>query len=367
MKQLLTHSRLDCIRRCLRMAYYRYEVGIRRIAEARALRIGSAIHVGLDVWKKSRGVVGVDALCLAEEAIRYAYAEIPEGAMADPLWLDDWNTEAETIVSLIRGYAWYYANDNLVIIESERTFRLPIRNPETGMPTPHFDFAGKWDGIVQPPITQLAVMEHKSTGESIYPDADYWARLRIDPQISGYFDAALALGHKVGTVLYDVIRKPAISRYKATPIENRKYTKGGKLYANQREVDETPAEFGKRLLQDIYKRPEFYFQRMEIPRLESDLAEFHQELWQQQKRLRASQLFGWWFRSVSAWTCPYCEYRDLCYNSRYPLDIKDIPEGFVKLDNVHPELDFDKEPEHAHDSTSTTEENDGAAETSTAA
>src|SRR5690606_32440122 len=131
--------------------------------------------------------------------------------------------------------------------------------------------AGKIDKIVRLPDGRTAIMEHKTTSDSIASDSDYWARLRLDSQISLYVLAARELGYDVQTVLYDVVRKPRHERYRATPPELRKYKKDGTLYANQRERDETPQEFGQRVYQAMYTEFDSYFARQEIPRLESDL------------------------------------------------------------------------------------------------
>ena len=43
----------------------------------------------------------------------------------------------------------------------------------------------------------------------------------IDGQVSGYYVGASTLGYEVDVCLYDVIRKPTIRPYKATPEESR--------------------------------------------------------------------------------------------------------------------------------------------------
>lgn len=48
-KQLITHSRLDCFKRCRKRHWFAYEIGLRRETDAKALRMGSAYHDGLEV------------------------------------------------------------------------------------------------------------------------------------------------------------------------------------------------------------------------------------------------------------------------------------------------------------------------------
>ena len=90
-------------------------------------------------------------------------------------------------------------------------------------------------------------------------------------------------------------------------------------------------------LADIAERPDYYFQRREVPRLEDELAEFQLELWQQADQLRESQRRGRWFRNVGRMTCGFCEFSELCLNSiRVNPDVP--PGGYEVLPSAHPEL-----------------------------
>lgn len=309
--ELLTNSRMSCMKTCLRKAYYRYELGIGRDRDSQPLRMGQAVHVGLDVRGQGGSV---------DEAILKAttgYLLIPE--WAEP---EEWEVERQIVARLISGYYWRYENDEFQIVATEQAFELPLLNPETNSPTPNFRIAGVIDKIVELPDGRLAVLESKTTSDSLDSDSDYWPRLRLDQQISLYMLAARALGYDVQTVLYDVIRKPGI---------RPKLVKG---------VRETSEEFGDRLTEDIGTRPQFYFARREIARLEADLDEFRWELWQQQKLLRECQLRGHWFRNSSACTSPYpCEFQKICFTGIHLNQGDRPPEGFVKLVDVHPELE----------------------------
>jgi hypothetical protein len=133
--------------------------------------------------------------------------------------------------------------------------------------------------------------------------------------VSQYVLGARALGYDTATVLYDVSRKPTIRPRK----------------------NETPQQYGERLLADMAERPDYYFQRREVPRLEDELAEFQTELWQQADQLRESQRRGRWFRNVGRMTCGFCEFSELCLNSiRVNPDVP--PAGYVVLSDAHPEL-----------------------------
>ena len=99
------------------------------------------------------------------------------------------------------------------------------------------------------------------------------------------------------TCLYDVIRKPTIRPYKATPEENRKYKKDGTLYAGQHEHDENPHEWEARLMADISERPDYYFQRVEVVRSESDLSDYLFDMWAVGREIADAERIGRWSRN----------------------------------------------------------------------
>ena len=302
--QLLTNSRLSALRKCARQHYYRYELGLSRVRSSDALRLGSAFHVGLE--SRNSG---------AEEAAALDKAD--EGYLTVPEWADvkEWEVERQTLRQLLAGHFWRYGDDRLEFVAVEQSFYLPLKNPGTRHASRNFVLAGKMDGIVRLADGRLAVLEYKTASEDIGPEGEYWMRLRCDPQISMYVLAARELGFDVSTVLYDVTRKPTI-----------------RLRQN-----ETPEQYGSRLLADIGERPDYYFARREVPRLEDDLAEFRLELWQQAGQLRDAQKANRWFKNVSRMTCGYCPFSNLCLNAvRVNPDVP--PAGYEILSDVHPEL-----------------------------
>ena len=357
-KQLITHSRQHSFKSCRRRHWWEYEIGLRKETDAKALRMGTAGHAGLEVLGKggSRGE--------AEAAVYALYEHVPEG-------MDeyDWRIEAETVACLVAGYAWRWIEMRLEHLATEQAFRLPLKNPATGAPSTVFELGGKIDGIVRLEDGRLAVLEHKFVSEDISQDSDYWRRLGLDHQISLYVYAARELGHDVDTVLYDVVRKPTI---KASPVPlvddaglkivvdadgKRVHNKPKKKADIEAGIPGPPrqtadkekgyilrtrpmgfTEWGEKLMADLTARPEWYFARQEIARLDSDVWEMRDELWDVQKTLRDAQLKQRWFRTVGRDTCPYCPFFGLC-SSRFDPSNGEAPEGFVLLDNKHPELE----------------------------
>ncbi len=99
----------------------------------------------------------------------------------------------------------------------------------------------------------------------------------------------------------------------------------------------TIQEWGDKLTEDIVERPEHYFARVEIPRLDSDLDEFLAEQWDVQLAIREAQRTGRWFRTVSRQTCNFCSYFAICSEGR-KIDPHDLPLGFEIVTDLHPEL-----------------------------
>lgn len=302
--QLLTSSRLSALRSCPRKHYYRYELGLGRVRSNDALRLGGAFHKGLEARNG-----GADIAAAIEHATA-GYDTVPD-------WADstEWEVERQTVRQLLAGHFWRYGEIPLEFVAIERVFQTPLLNPGSGHPSRLFLMAGKIDAIVRLADGRLAILEYKTAGEDIGPAADYWLRLRCDPQISLYVLGARALGFDVSTVLYDVTRKPTIRLRK----------------------DETPEQYGERLLTDIGDRPEYYFARREVPRLEVELAEFRMELWQQAQQLRDAQRAERWFRNVGKMTCDYCPFAALCLNSIH-VTVDAPPSGYEVLADIHPEL-----------------------------
>lgn len=331
---LLTNARMSCARTCLRKHEIRYELGLRPATDDAPRRIGSAFHAAMEA--ETRGQDPYAAVC--------------------SFGLDPY--DEEVVLRLVVGHRWRWQDDGLAAVAAEVPFELPIRNPETGAETPIWRRAGKIDGIGRLADGRLALVEYKTTSEDIAPGSEYWTRIRIDQQNIGYFIAARELGFDVQTIVYDVVRKPTLQPRSVPLVDEegtkivldgagqRVRTKDGKKWRESGDTaagyvlqtrPETRDEFGERIRADMAERPDFYFARMEIPRLERDLELFRQELWMQQLSLRAAQRSGHWFRNPGACRGFFgaCEFLGIC--ERTDLDTN-TPDGFVRLSNVHPEL-----------------------------
>lgn len=291
---------------CPKKFYYQHEQGYRPVREAQALTFGKIFHSLLEAY--------------------FTNGPLPPV----PADLDPYT--AVTIDALFSGYTAKYPQVTADAVEKE--FALPLINPKTKSASRTFELAGKIDAIVGG-----NVLEHKTTADDIEdPSCNYWQKLALDSQISGYFLAAEKLGYAPKKVIYDVIRKPRIKPLKATPEDVRKYTKDGKLYASQRETDESPTEFGRRLREDISATPDKYYQRREIARLESDLIEYLADVWSVGKLIMESRSENYWPRRISqCFNYGRCPFYEVCAKMA-SLDDESM---YVRSNNVNPELTED--------------------------
>ncbi len=343
-KQLLTNSRSTSFKLCRRRHWYEYEIGLRPTVDAKALRMGSAFHELLDRLRQ-----GCDlGIALADGVSRYATT-------------DELSFEYATVETLVRWYVWRWANQNLEVVASEKTFVLPLLNPETGAASKTFSLAGKIDGIVKLEDGRLAVLENKLLGEDISSDGEMWRRLQIDQQISLYVYAARQLGFDVSAVLYDVARKPTI---KPTPVpvldgDGLKIVldnAGQRVLTGQGKPRQTAdtslgyvvqtrpmtvEEWSDKLWTDIADRREYYFARVEVARLDSEIDECVQELWDQAKTIREAQRYSRHYRTVSRNLCVWCAYFGLC-SSKRDVTSGEWPEGFEYVNDIHRELQMEK-------------------------
>lgn len=314
----LTNSRMKAFRRCQRLHQILFYLGYRTLTEAETLTFGTLLHKGLEAWWLA---FDVDRLAAALDAVQ---------GEVDPL-------RRAIVEELLRGYhfRWEAADYEPIAVEAE--FTAPLVNPATGQPSRTYEQGGKLDVVVIERSTgRKLLVEHKSSSEDIGVGSTYWRRLRMDSQISTYFDGALALGHVVEGCVYDIVGKPTIRPYKATPIESRKYTKAGALYANQRDADEAPEEFRARLRESIATEPDRYYQRGEVVRLEQELTDFRFDLWQLARGMREGELAGRFPRNPDGCSMygRTCDFFDVCSGSAS----LDDETKFKRIEHVHPEL-----------------------------
>lgn len=268
---IATNSELGCLKRCERLHFYRYGLLRVPVRDAVALARGTAAHHFLeDVWTNeipTQSIIPSDLRCV----------RIPE----DPM-----------IRALCHGYLARYPqcktreSDTMKVIAVEKQMTFTIAEGIT--------VALKLDCLIELNDKRY-IVEHKTSGLDTSIGADYWQALRLDTQISTYMLACKVNGIDVDGVLYDVLRKPALKPLKATPVADRQYTiakperknkktgeitpaEPSRLYANQRENDETDEEYYQRCMAAIAEEPDRYFIREKIHKTDAELQDAASEL-----------------------------------------------------------------------------------------
>lgn len=299
MTRELTNSMRNKFASCHRAFKFCYEDLKRPIKTSDALNFGTAMHSMLEAyWQGKRPFV--------------------------PNMEDGYTTN--TLLALFEGYQKKWQESDRMTYETigtEIRFDAPLMNPETGGTSKTFHLSGKIDALAEEKATgKVVIVEHKTTSQDIGPGSDYWRKLPIDGQVSGYYCGAEAIGHQASTCLYDVIRKPTIKPYKATPEEKRKYNKDGSLSKACREFDETPDEWYDRLSADIASRPDYYYARIEISRSDNDLLEYLFDMWAVSREIADAQRMNRWSRNPQACSVfGTCEYFGVCTGEQ---DIDDV-------------------------------------------
>ena len=393
MAKLLTSSRVSKYRRCKRQHHYRYDLRFVPVGVAAyVLRFGTLMHAGLETWW-----LCAKANLPRDQWLPRAQLAIAEAAMEGEL--DEFEVARAQEVMLGYHCRWLPEMDHLVCLEVEVEFCMALINPDTGRSSRLFRLAGKIDVIVLDTRDgRVRLMEHKTSTMDISAGSDYWKRLRLDGQVSMYFDGGKSLGHEIHGCIYDVMARPQHRPALATPEENRRYTKGkgckrcggsagGKagvvpgsgenpdydgiepkctdcdgtgwkeaprLDSRQRLVDETVEEFRTRIHDAIMTAPTAHYQRGEVVRLDSEMDDHHWEMWATAKALRETELAKRFIRNPDACVMynKTCDYFDVCTGTASLSD----PARFEKVDQVHSELSTeiqqDPKEEGADDSSS---------------
>ena len=145
---------------------------------------------------------------------------------------------------------------------------------------------------------------------------------------------------EVNTVIYDLVEKPSIRRYKATPMEKRKYVMdldgSQRLNARQRDRDETDAEYVTRLREWYVNHPKA-LHREEIVYSDRQIQAIWDDVRAEVKRLQWHIKEDVWPRSLNScfrYSRP-CEFAPLCGggHSKLVLDTH-----YQKKEKSHSEL-----------------------------
>jgi hypothetical protein len=342
-KALLTKSRLETARRCQRLHRLKYEQGYSAIVELGGRRFGTLFHGALEAWWLAKQAGFADDECLLN-ALNALTGETDQYELA----------KAHVLMT---AYHLRWAGEPFEVLGVETQFVAPLVNPTTGAPSRTWELAGKLDVIARDLRTgRIVFIEHKTSGEDITPGSPYWRRLRMDTQVSVYFEGAHSLGYDAEACIYDVIGKPTIRPQGVPIVEDgakvvldangaRVRTKDGKKWRETADSaagyvlqtrPETPVEYMARLTEAVSAEPDRYLQRGEIVRLESEMSEAMQDVWDTGKQIQEAKVAGRAPRNPSACVAygHACDFFEVCSGAA----AIDDPALFTRNDNVHPEL-----------------------------
>jgi hypothetical protein len=277
------------------------EQGYRPLYESDAMTFGTFGHLGLERYWLTMQASPSDS----DSWLVAGLAEIEQ-------WERDDYTKAAHRALLI-GYHERWADSPLHPIAVEHQYTAPLVNPATGAASRTWQAAGKIDVIARDSITQeVWILDHKFTSSDFSAGSDYRQQLLLDTQVSNYLAAARRMNLQPAGWVHDCIKRVALSPKMATPIESRKYTQEkrdkktgeitepSRLYAGQRDTDETPEEYFDRIIADIAERPDTYYARVAVVRLANEEQEAAFDYWQTGIQIRESRQANVWPRNPGA-------------------------------------------------------------------
>jgi len=380
----LSASAIRVFKHCTLEFYYKYILGIRKIEEPEALRMGSNWHALLEILNIGPG--GRCPRCKDGEILDCRLcngmgklpgnikdaivAELNNAYEYPPINIEQekWEAEREVLLQSIFAYMNLYKDDRA--IATELPFKLPLLKPN-GMPIAGVILIGKLDRI----NSKHQLVESKSTGLNLDGDSQFWDSLNLDTQTLLYLSTAQRMQKEgrlttfgikpsdplINETIYDVWHKPKIRPKKLTQKESKEFIEGGMYYGKEFEViagtqknpdmlgilvNQKPAEiipgakegtfairetaqmFGARLADELINNTNKYFIRKPIPRTESDIKEFELELRKIYKTIKAMKKSDLWFRNeYQCSSFGKCDFISQCY-SNFRLCKENIPDEF---------------------------------------
>lgn len=383
----LSASSMGAFKACPTRFRLAYVEGLRTVEDTDAQRIGTRWHKCLEILTEPQ-TDGTDPMGRVVEYLNEAYATVPETKTAT-----EWATERMILLYSVVGWQWYWSQQEIETLATERQFELSLTNPATSRSLPHVIRVGKIDRLIKWG-GRICLGEYKSTSKPVGQDSSIWDRLSLNTQISTYVMAArelqkrgdfvgLGLGPDdppISETLYDFWHRPGIKPSKLSQADSRKFVETGEYYGQKFEVRtdggeakdtprisvdgywatvtlgvghkptknnpnpvkpfaiaETPEMYGARLLADIQTRPEFYFARRAIARTDADLIRAEWEQYHMYQSMRQMNRAGhWWHNDTQCEATFRCAYCQLCYHGEDERVAEGhTPDGFRRTHDLN--------------------------------
>lgn len=253
---------------------------------------------------------------------------------------------------LMVGYDARWKDAGYAATAVEQVIQKNLVNPASGRSSRTFTIAGKLDVLTQRDGRSI-LFDHKTTSQDISdPNASYWRQLVVEGQASHYMLLTWMDGRKVDSAVWDVVRKPQISPRKLSKAErasvvadgiyfSAKISEADRFALSHGEERESLEMYAARLAHDCtVERPDWYFQRRGVPRLDSEILEYAGELWEHSQdllysrgKLAEDKLPPRNSGACLLYNSP-CQFLGICSGH-------DSPESdrWRRRESVHPELD----------------------------
>lgn len=242
-------SSLRTFRNCPRMWYWQYVLGLRIRKPVTPLVIGSVFHAGLEEW-----IVSSDPMeKIASRLVAKAEKEAAESeALFDQAEYDKFLAELMAAEGMLLGYEVVYEKDRedmSQLVYPEAWFEVEFEPPYENML-----LVGKIDLATEVSKGKYRIWEHKTASQL---SGSYIERLSMDSQVRAYiYGAKWGLNLTVKDVVYNVTRKCRL----------------------RRKSNEKRRDYLKRIRDDYFNRPDFYFWREVLVFSSKDLEAFERDL-----------------------------------------------------------------------------------------
>jgi len=235
---------------------------------------------------------------------------------------------------LLRGYDARWADAPYVPVVVEKVLEGELHNlsNEKRISTSRtFRIAGKLDVICEYHGKRF-VFDAKTTSEDIAdPDSPYWRQLIVEAQPTHYLLLCWLNGIKADGAVWDCVKKPNIRPRQLKPAELKSVVSDNPWFNEkvsevdrnnliaESATDRTPIEslamYESRLAWDCTEvRPQYYFQRRQLPRLDQEIHQYSRELWDMAQDVLACRNTGRNYKSPEAcmaWGRP-CTFLGVC-------------------------------------------------------
>ncbi len=200
---------------------------------------------------------------------------------------------------LMRGYDARWRDSNIIPSHVEVTLKAPLLNHETNRLSRTWSHAGKLD-VLGHRHGNTVLIDHKTTSQEIAdPNAPFRRQLVVEAQATGYMLLAWYHKMKIDECVWDMLRKPSIqpkslTKADAAGIVSKRTYFGHRVSQEtltflQLEQRENFELYEARLANDCtVVRPDWYFQRQTVPRLDIEMLDYANDLWQHGQDLLAA-------------------------------------------------------------------------------